>query len=114
MQLEGVMAMVLVNDIERALRFYRDVLGFTVQEEEEGWALFVEGVGLRVSPEPLPELNLNLNAVMLTLVVPDVEAVFKELTAKGVAFFTPPASEGSAKFAAFRDTENNLVQLMQV
>jgi len=114
MRIQGVMAMVLVQDIERALRFYRDVLGFTVQEEQEDWVVFSEGVGLRVSPEPLPEWSLNVNAVLITLMVDDVPAAYAELTQKGVAFFLPPTEAGGAIFATFRDTENNLLQLMQI
>jgi predicted enzyme related to lactoylglutathione lyase len=110
----GVMATVLVQDIERALRFYGDVLGFTVQDEQEDWVIFNEGVGLVVSPDPLPELNLNLNAVMVTLLVDDVEAAFAELTRKGVAFFQPPTADNGQWFATFRDTENNILRLVQM
>jgi catechol 2,3-dioxygenase-like lactoylglutathione lyase family enzyme len=111
---QGVMAMVLVQDIERALRFYRDVLGFTIQAEQEDWVVFNEGVGLKVSDEPIPEINIAVNAVQVTLVVDDVEAVYAELTQKGVPFFLVPTDAGGAIFATFRDTENNLVQLMQL
>lgn len=114
MRFQGVMAMVMVMDIERALRFYRDTLGFTVREEQEEWVVFNEGVGLSVSPEPLPELNVAVNAVMITLFVEDVEAAYDELTKRGVAFFLPPTQDSNATFAAFRDTENNLLQLMQM
>ena len=55
MQIQGVMAIVMVQDIERALRFYRDLLGFTVEDEQEDWVLFHEGVGLRVSPDRCPK-----------------------------------------------------------
>lgn len=112
MTLAGVIAMVLVHDIDRALRFYRDILGLTVQEEQEDWVVFNEGIGLAVSPEPLPEVNLNLNSVMVTLLTPDVEAAYSELTSRGVAFVMAPARMGGASVAAFRDTENNVLQLM--
>ena len=46
LRINGVMAMVMVQDIERALRFYRNVLGFTVQDEQEDWVVFNEGVSL--------------------------------------------------------------------
>lgn len=114
MRFQGVMAMVLVQDIERALRFYRDVLGFTVQEEQEDWVVFQEGVGLQVAPEPMPEVNLNINAVLVTLLVDDVQTAYEELTQKGVAFFLPPTDAGGALLATFRDTESNLIQLMQI
>lgn len=114
MRFHGVMAMVLVQNIERALRFYHDILGFTVQDEQEDWVVFNEGVGLIVSPEPLPEINLNLNAVMITLMVHDVQSAFAEMTQKGVAFFQPPTLENGTWFATFRDTENNILRLVQM
>jgi len=110
----GVMAMVMVQDIERALRFYRDTLGFTVQDEQEDWVLFQEGVSLGLSPEPLPEANLAINAVMVTLIVEDVAACYNEMIQQGVAFFLPPTTDGGITFATFRDTEGNLLQLMEM
>lgn len=113
MKVHAVMAVILVQNIERALRFYRDILGFTVQDEREEWVVFREGIALYMTPEPLPEVNLNLNAVMITLIVDDVRAAFKELTQKGVAFFQAPTEESGRWFAAFRDTENNILRMVQ-
>ena len=107
------MAMVMVRDIERALRFYRDILGFTVESEQEDIVTFQEGVGLQAAPDVTAELRFDPNAVVIALYVDDVQATFAELTQKGVAFFLPPTTEGGLTFAAFRDTENNLLQLMQ-
>jgi len=106
--------MVLVQDIDRALRFYRDLLGFTVQFEEEDWVVFEQGVGLMLSPEPLPQDNMNLNAMSLSLYVDDVQAAYGELIDRGVAFLVVPTDLGGAMVASFRDTEGNLIQLLQV
>src|SRR5262245_57066643 len=105
--------MVLVQDIDRAIRFYRDVLGFTIQLEEEDWAVFQEGVGLMVSPEPLPQDNINLNSVIITLDVANVNVVYGELIERGVPFLVPPTDVGGATAASFRDTEGNLLQLVE-
>ena len=113
MKFKEVTTMVLVQDMDRALRFYRDTLGFTVHFEEEDWAIFEERVGLMLSPEPLPQDNLNLNSVMLTLNVDDVHAAYHELIAKGVAFLVGPTDVGGAIVASFRDTEGNILQLIQ-
>jgi predicted enzyme related to lactoylglutathione lyase len=113
LQLRGIMAMVMVRDIERALRFYRDLLGFTVDSEQEDIVTFHEGVGLQAAPDVTADLRFDPNAVLIALYVDDVQATFMELTRKGVAFFLPPTTEGGITFAAFRDTENNLLQLMQ-
>jgi predicted enzyme related to lactoylglutathione lyase len=108
-----VTAMVLVQDMDRAMRFYRDTLGFEVQFEEVDWALFTENVGLMVSPEPLPQDNFNLNAVMITLNVDDVHTAYHELIEKGVAFLVGPTDVGGAIIASFRDSEGNILQLVQ-
>ena len=113
MQINRVLTMVLVQDIERALRFYRDTLGFTVEVEEEDWAVFAENIGLMVSPEPLPMDNVNLNAVIVTLNVSDVHATYHELIEKGVPFLVGPTDVGGATVASFRDTEGNLLQLVE-
>ncbi len=114
MRFHGVMAMVLVQDIDRATRFYRDILGFTIQDESEDWVVFNEGVGLQVSPEPLPENSVNINAVQVALTVENVHESYNELTKRGVPFYLPPMESGGMLFATFRDTENNLVQLVEM
>lgn len=114
MRFSGVMAMVLVENIDRATKFYRDVLGFTIQEEAEDWVVFNEGVGLQMSPEPIPDVSLSLNAVQVALTVDNVHAAYDELIKKGVAFYLPPMESGGMVFATFRDTENNLVQIVQM
>lgn len=113
MRIDAVTTAVLVQDMDRALRFYRDLLGLTLSMEQEDWALFAEGVGLMLSPEPLPQDNLNLNAVMISLTVPDVHAAYHELIEKGVAFFVGPTDVGGALVATFRDSEGNLLQMIQ-
>ena len=114
MQILGIRAMVMVQDIDRALRFYRDTLAFTVESEQEDVVLFAEGVGLQLNPDVSPDVRFDPNAVSLALFVADVHATFAELTSKGAAFFLPPTTEGGYTFAMFRDTENNLLQLMQI
>ena len=113
MTINSITTMVLVQDMDRALRFYRDLLGLNVTLEQEDWALFAEGVGLMLSPEPLPQDNLSLNAVMVSLNVDDVHASYHELVQKGVAFFVGPTDVGGAIVASFRDTEGNILQMVQ-
>ena len=113
MQITRVLTMVLVHDIDRAVQFYRDSLGLSIELEEEDWAVFSEGVGLMVSPEPLPADNMNLNSVVITLSVPSVADAYGELVGKGIAFLVPPTDVGGATVASFRDSEGNILQLVQ-
>jgi predicted enzyme related to lactoylglutathione lyase len=114
MRFHGVMAMVLVEDVDRATRFYRDTLGFTIQDESEDWVVFNEGVGLQVSPEPLPEHSVAVNAVQIALTVESVHEAYDELIKRGVPFFLPPMESGGMTFATLRDTEGNLVQIVEM
>ena len=113
MRVERVVTMALVQDMDRALRFYRDILGFHLEYEEEDWAVFREGVGIMLSPEPIPEDSVNLNSLILTLQVEDVTGAFNELTSKGIAFLVAPTDVGGAVSATLRDSEGNLIQLIQ-
>ena len=113
LRVNHVTSVVLVQDIDRAVRFYRDSLGLTLQFEQEDWASFHENVGLMLSPEPIPEFNLAVNAVMLTLHVDDAHASYHEMIDKGIAFIIGPTDVGGAIVASFRDTEGNVLQLLQ-
>ena len=114
MQIDGVIATVMVTDIERAVQFYCDKLGFHVADETGSWVLFAEGVALRTAPEPLPEDAFRMNAVAVTLAVSSVEQAWKELTARGVAFYLAPTTQGGVCVAAFRDSENNVMELIEL
>lgn len=112
MRILGTASVVLVQDLDRAMRFYRETLGLTLAVEQEDWAMFAENVGLMRAEEPLPEDAVNLNAIVLTFQVEDVRAAYGELIEKGVPFLVPPTEVGTALVASFRDTEGNLLQLM--
>ena len=88
MKIKGVMAMALVQDIERATRFYREILGFSVQSEAEDWVVFEQGVGLQVAPEALPEFNLSINSETLDLI-----SALKEKRANAVLAARRPPHE---------------------
>ncbi len=109
---EAIAVTVLVQDMDRAVQFYSRVLGLSLHTEGEEWALFSEGVLLQLNPEPSADVRYEANAVLLTLVVANVEEAFRELTALGAAFYLPPTQNGPFCSAALRDTENNLVQIL--
>jgi len=105
--------MVLVQDMDRAMRFYRDALGLTVDQEEEDFATFAEGVGLMLAPEPIADELLNMNSVVISLHVDSVQDAFHELTQKGIPFFIAPTDAGGFTIASLRDSEGNILQLVQ-
>jgi predicted enzyme related to lactoylglutathione lyase len=113
--IQGIIASVMVTDIDRAIHFYRDKLGLTVENEQADWVMFREGIALQLSPVPAADLKWDPNSVVITLVVSDCEEAYRQLTERGVAFLNAPTgSPGLTAVASLRDSENNILQLLQL
>jgi catechol 2,3-dioxygenase-like lactoylglutathione lyase family enzyme len=76
-----------VPDLERSARYYRDVLGFTVQEiGDPGWRFFFRDqcwILAGECPDALPPHELGDHSYFAYLEVDDIDALHQELTAKG-------------------------------
>lgn len=114
MRFTGVMAMIVVEDIDSALEFYRDALGFTVREQSSGSVLFEEGVSLQQASGDECSSADPPGRVMVSLLVEDARACYQELAEQGVPFMVPPTQEDGVIAAVFPDTEGNLLQLLQL
>ncbi|HET9240741.1 MAG TPA: VOC family protein [Oligoflexus sp.] len=118
---------VIVDDQDKALRFYTEVLGFQKKTEiplpEHKWVTLVSKDG------PSVELALETNAhpaarafqkaiyedeiPLLTFFSDDVQKESEALVEKGVVFRVPPTQAAWGTYAVFEDTCGNLVQLHQ-
>ena len=83
-----------VADMDNAVKFHRDVLGLKVKFESPGWSEFVTGE-TTLALHPASGRNLA-GKVELGFTVPDVEAFYRDMSAKGVLFSMPPKSRISA------------------
>jgi predicted enzyme related to lactoylglutathione lyase len=93
-----------VGDMERAVKFYRDVLGLPLKFESPNWSEFTTGettLGLHPASQQNPP-----GTVELGFTVPDVNNFHEEMAAKGVRFTLPPIKQdfGSC-LAQFVDSE---------
>ena len=119
---------VMVDDQEKALRFYTQVLGFKKKSDipvgEYRWITVVspEGPGdleLALEPNANPAGKMFQEAMfaqgipLAAFEVTDIAQEFARLTAKGVAFTREPAEAGPVTIAVFADTCGNLIQLYQ-
>lgn len=115
-------AFVGVTDLDRALRFYRDVLGLTLRHDETPFALVFDCAGtmLRVSKvEVVPEARFTV----LGWTVPDIPAAVRGLAAKGITFMRVPelpqdelgiwTVPDGTQVAWFRDPDGNILSLTQ-
>lgn len=122
------LASVLVDDQDRALAFYTDVLGFVEKTNipmgEHSWLTVVspddpDGVELVLEPDEHPAAKPFKEALVADGIpftsfgVTDVLAEYERLSALGVTFTQPPVSMGPVTTAVLDDTCGNLIQIAQ-
>jgi catechol 2,3-dioxygenase-like lactoylglutathione lyase family enzyme len=120
------MTSVHVDDQEKALRFYTDVLGFVTKNDipmgEHRWITVVspqdpDGMELVLEPSDHPAVGpfkaaLVADGIPFTaFLVEDVRAEAERLKAAGVVFTQEPVQMGPATTAVLDDTCGNLIQI---
>ena len=94
----------LVADMNKAVQFYRDVLGLRVKFESPGWSEFVTGE-TTLALHPASSQN-PAGKVEVGFTVADVEAFYRDMRAKGVLFTMPPKKQDfGGVLAQFVDSE---------
>ncbi len=117
---------VLVDDQDKALEFYTEVLGFVKKTEvpmgEHRWLTVVspdepDGTELVLEPDghpaagPFKEALVNDGIPFTSFAVDDVHAEYERLRALGVRFTQEPAKMGPVTTAVLDDTCGNLIQI---
>ena len=120
------LASVLVDDREKALRFYTEVLGFVKKHDvplgEDRWLTVVspqdpDGTELVLEPSGHPAVNPFKEALVAdgipytSFAVDDVTSEYERLRGLGVRFTQEPAAMGAVTTAVLDDTCGNLIQI---
>ncbi|MFF8973954.1 VOC family protein [Streptomyces sp. NPDC014995] len=118
---------VFVDDQDKALRFYTDVLGFVKKHDvpmgTDRWLTVVspedpDGTELLLEPSGHPAVRPYKAALVedgipaTSFAVDDVRAEFDRLRALGVHFTQEPLEMGPVTTAVFDDTCGNLIQIV--
>ena len=107
---------VVAKDVNRATAFYRDQLGMKFLFEFPGLAFFdCAGVRLMISRAEKPEFDHP--GSVLYFKVPDIDAAYTDLKARGVEFIEAPhliakLPDHELWMAFFKDSEGNPLALM--
>ena len=107
---------IIIKDVDRAVRFYRDALGMRFLFQAGSLAFFdCGGVRLMLSPAEKPEFDHP--GSILYYRVADIEAAHADLKGRGVAFIDEPhlihkAPDHELWMTFFNDTEGNTAGLM--
>ena len=120
------LASVLVDDQDKALRFYTEVLGFVKKTEiplgEARWLTVVspdepDGTELLLEPDghpaakPFKQALVDDGIPFTSFAVDDVHAEYERLRTMGVRFTQEPLEMESVTTAVLDDTCGNLIQI---
>ena len=120
---------VLVDDQDKALEFYTEILGFVKKTDipagEARWLTVVSPDGpadieLLLEPNGNPAARTFQEALfrqgipLTAFAVEDIQEEFKRLKQRGVVFRMEPTNTGPVTVAVLEDTCGNLIQLYQV
>ena len=118
----------MVEDQDKALKFYTDVLGFRKKHEipvgAYKWLTVTSPEGpddieLSLEPNANPDAKTFQQAMFAQSIplaafeVADIAAEYSRLKALGVVFTHEPSKMGPVTIAVFSDTCGNLIQLYQ-
>jgi catechol 2,3-dioxygenase-like lactoylglutathione lyase family enzyme len=103
-----------VQDVTRALTFYRDKLGLSVQREFPGFAFMNAGAVTLCLSEPAAKIRGRVaGAGEIVFSVDDVTAAYQALRGKGVEFTHEPRSvTPTAWVANFDDPDGNHLSII--
>lgn len=117
-----------VDDQDKALKFYTEVLGFIKSKEipvgEFKWLTVVspeepEGTELVLEPNSIPAAKTYQSALfkqgipITAFAVEDIQKEYERMKKLGVVFTTKPTQAGPTTMAVFEDTCGNLIQIYQ-
>jgi lactoylglutathione lyase len=93
-----------VADMDRAVKFYRDVLNLPLKFQSPGWSEFATGettLALHPASDKNPAGRVELGFTTAAL-----EKFYQDMTAKGVQFSIPPTKQDYGNLLArFVDSE---------
>ena len=122
------LASVLVDDQEKAVKFYTEVLGFVKKKDipmgEARWLTVVspegpEDIELLLEPNGHSAAKVFQQAIfndgipLTAFAVDDIQKEYERMNGLGVVFKRPPTQAGPVTIAVFDDTCGNLIQLYQ-
>jgi predicted enzyme related to lactoylglutathione lyase len=118
-----------VDDQEKALRFYTDVLGFTKKTDfSQGpyrWLTVASpedpnGIELQLALNNNPAAQAYQQAIFqqnqpaIMFFTDDINGDYERIKSRGAEFTMPPTDVTASKIAMLKDTCGNLVQLTQL
>ena len=105
----------LVSDMGKSIKFYRDTLGMELKKESEDWTEFVKYGTTVLALHPIKKEKITKNNSMLVgFNISNLEAVCSELERKEVKFYKKLTEEPFGKHAIIKDPDGHLISLTEI
>ena len=103
-----------VEDIKRALDFYRDILGFPVIKQDGSWAeIDANGFNIGLNGREPQGTQVQGDPIITFQPEAGLKAAVEELKGKGVEFPAQISEHEWGRVATFKDSEGNDLQLYE-
>ena len=104
----------LVSDMEKSIKFYRDVLELPIKNTSSEWVeFFSSGTVVALHPSKSKSRTKN-SGVLVGFMVSNLETVAKNLKDKKVEFFKEPKEESFGKHAIIVDPDGHLISIAEI
>ncbi len=105
----------LVSNMEKSIKFYRDTLGIPLKSKSKEWTEFVkDGTVIALHPAKKKSMLGSGTGMLVGFMVSDMDAVVKELKSKRVKFFKTPREESFGKHAIIEDPDGHLISIAEI
>lgn len=105
----------LVSNMEKSVKFYRDILGLPIKTKSKDWTEFFNNDTVMALHPAKKKSNIKTDSGMLVgFEVGDLEATVKKLKEKKVKFFKKPKEEPFGKHAIVQDPDGHLISIAEI
>ena len=103
----------LVSNMDRSIKFYRDTLGLVVKNISDEWTeFFTSGTVLALHPAKT-KVKHNPN-MLVGFMVSDLDSIANSLRSKNIKFFKEPKEESFGKHAIIEDPDGHLISIAEI
>jgi predicted enzyme related to lactoylglutathione lyase len=108
-------AILLVEDLEKSIDFYRDILELKIKNHSPDWVEFQnEAQGAVLALHPARIKQKGSSNMLVGFNVSNLESVCKKLEEKGVKFHKRITEESFGKHAIIEDPEGHLISIVEI
>jgi catechol 2,3-dioxygenase-like lactoylglutathione lyase family enzyme len=105
----------LVSNMEKSVKFYRDTLGLPIKTKSKDWTEFFNNDTVMALHPAKKKSNIKTGSgMMVGFEVGDLEATVKKLKEKKVKFFKKPKEEPFGKHAIVKDPDGHLISIAEI